>query len=234
MALTVVLALAAGLSIPIGAAMSANRRLRALCIQNELDHFVAAVGGGALLAAIALVLLPFGIEHTSIISASTAFLSGGVVFWLVSRWLGARGGAPSQFLGMLLDFVPESVALGASAATGSTTAYLLAVLIALQNMPQGFVAHHEMLAAKVPRAKLWLLFLLAPLAGPLSAFIGNAFLSANHWPLAMLMLFCSGGILYLIFQDIAPQTKLKHHHFPAVGAVLGFLLGMVGTMVIHQ
>ena len=47
------------------------------------------------------------------------------------------------------------------------------------------------------------------------------------------MLFCSGGILYLIFNDIAPRAHLKHRDFPAIGAVSGFLLELVGAMLIH-
>jgi len=47
------------------------------------------------------------------------------------------------------------------------------------------------------------------------------------------MLFCSGSILYLIFQDIAPEAHIERRDFPAVGAISGFLMGMVGTMLIH-
>jgi zinc transporter, ZIP family len=36
----------------------------------------------------------------------------------------------------------------------------------------------------------------------------------------------------LNFDDIAPKAHVKYHDFPAIGAVLGFLMGMVGTMVI--
>lgn len=47
------------------------------------------------------------------------------------------------------------------------------------------------------------------------------------------MLFCSGGILYLVFEDIVPRAHLENESFPALGAVLGFLLGMVGTSWVH-
>lgn len=40
------------------------------------------------------------------------------------------------------------------------------------------------------------------------------------------MLFCSGGTLYLIFDDIAPRSHLKHNDFLAIGAESGFLLGL--------
>jgi len=48
------------------------------------------------------------------------------------------------------------------------------------------------------------------------------------------MLFATGGILYLIFQDIAPQSRLKHHWGPPLGAVLGFCLALLGDILINN
>jgi ZIP family zinc transporter len=47
-----------------------------------------------------------------------------------------------------------------------------------------------------------------------------------------IMLFSAGGILYLIFQDVAPQSRLERHWGPALGAVLGFGVGMLGQMLV--
>ncbi len=47
------------------------------------------------------------------------------------------------------------------------------------------------------------------------------------------MLFAASGILYLTFQDLAPQAKMKNRKVPALGAVLGFLLGLLGQQLIH-
>jgi ZIP family zinc transporter len=46
------------------------------------------------------------------------------------------------------------------------------------------------------------------------------------------MTFASGGILYLIFQDIAPQAKMRRHWTPALGAILGFAVGLLGKKLI--
>jgi ZIP family zinc transporter len=46
------------------------------------------------------------------------------------------------------------------------------------------------------------------------------------------MLVAGGGILYLVFQDIAPQVRLKRHWAPALGATLGFIVGMVGEKLL--
>lgn len=230
---TLGLALAAGLAIPVGALVSANPRLRSYCLEHEIDSFVSYFGGGALLAAVALVLVPFGMEHAHVASAAFAFLIGGLVFWQVSSWLKRRGTTGAQFFGLLLDFIPEGIALGAAVAAGSQVAYLLAVLIALQNMPEGFASFHEMRRGGMRLRRLWTIFLLAPLVGPLAAWLGFAFLAAANQSLALLMLFCSGGILYLIFEDIAPGAHMKRETLPAMGSVAGFVLGMIGAMVIH-
>ena len=230
---TLALALAAGLTIPTGALIASGRWLRTFCFEHELDSFVSYFGGGALLAAVALVLVPFGMEHVHVGAAATAFLLGGVVFWQVSAWLKRRATNVSMFLGMLLDFIPEGIALGAAVATGSHAGYLLALLIALQNMPEGFASFHEMREDGVSLGRLWTVFLLAPLAGPLAAGGGYIFLAADDQSLALLMLFCSGGILYLIFEDIAPGAHMSRETLPAMGSVAGFLLGLIGAMLIH-
>ena len=47
-----------------------------------------------------------------------------------------------------------------------------------------------------------------------------------------IMLFASGGILYLLFQDIAPQSRLERHWAPTLGAVIGFCFAMLAEMLV--
>lgn len=71
------------------------------------------------------------------------------------------------------------------------------------------------------------MFALVPI-GPLLGILGWIYLSSNMSVLGAIMLYAAGGILYLIFQDIAPQSKLKRHWGPPLGAVLGFSIGLIG------
>ncbi len=227
------LAFLAGLSIPAGALISSRLVLADFCRQKQLDSFVSYFGGGALLAAIALVLVLRGLEDSSIFSTAFAFALGALVFWQFSAWATRTQNTASEFAGMVLDFIPEAILLGVFAADGSNVAYLLMGLIALQNMPEGFAAHNEMSERGISGKVLWTMFLSVPLLGPAAAWLGYSWLSTSVQTLNFILLFCSGGILYLIFQDIAPGSHTKNKSFPAIGAALGFLLGMVGTMVIH-
>ena len=71
------------------------------------------------------------------------------------------------------------------------------------------------------------------LLGPLSAWLGFEVLVEQPFILGGIMLFASGGILYLTFQDIAPQVPLEKHWMPAQGAVAGFALGLVGHLLVQ-
>ena len=42
----------------------------------------------------------------------------------------------------------------------------------------------------------------------------------------------AGGILYLTFEDIVPQARLRNTFAPAFGSVLGFALGPLGHMLV--
>lgn len=78
------LALAAGISIPAGAVVHAVSPFRELCLRHDIDSFVSYFGGGALLAAIALVLVPYGADHVAVLPAGVAFFAGGLAAWQIN------------------------------------------------------------------------------------------------------------------------------------------------------
>jgi len=134
---------------------------------------------------------------------------------------------------MLSDFIPEAVALGASFASGNPTAKLLAALIAIQNLPEGFNAYREItVQGKTPGRRVIATFFAMSLLGPCAGLCGYYLLASHDLVVACMMLFASGGILYLVFQDIAPVARLQRRWMPAMGAVFGFMLGLVGKMLV--
>lgn len=230
----IILTGAAGICIPIGGVFASFERIRPDWIEKEFRHFVIAFGGGILLGAVTIVLVPEGVSSMNG-SAATVFIimAGGVSFFLVERFFGLRRRESPQLMGMLLDYVPEAIALGGLVASGAPVAPLLALLIGLQNLPEGFNAYREIICRKQcsPRKTLFFMSALV-LIGPAAGLSGFYFLSEYDAVLAAIMLFSSGGILYLIFQDIAPQSRLNRHWAPPLGAVLGFCVALFGEMMV--
>lgn len=200
--------------------------------KSELIHGIVAFGGGILVAAVAFALAPSGIENLPPLGLAAVFCLGGLVFCMIDARLAQRGGSKAQLLAMLMDFIPEAIALGALFAHDHKTGLLLGLFIGAQNLPEGFNAFRESVAGNVaPRTALIGLFAVSGL-GPVAAAIGYFFLSDRPVLTASIMSFAAGGILYLIFQDIAPQSKMQHDWKPPLGAVLGFVIGMVGEQLL--
>ena len=227
--LVLLIATGAGLSVPAGAALASVERIRPDWLEAEFRHSVIAFGGGALLAAVALVLVPDGMKGLSIGASAIWFLLGGLCFFALDWLLARKATSASQLAAMLADFLPEAMALGAVFASGSDTALLLAVLIALQNLPEAFNAYREIDATtRATSTRILVTFSAIALLGPVAALTGFFLLFEMQAVVSSVMLFASGGILYLVFQDIAPQARLERHWAPPLGAVAGFLMGLVG------
>jgi len=201
--------------------------------KTELFHFITAFGGGILVAAIALVLVPRGMEKLNLLFLILAFITGALIVFLIDRKLQKSGNSLSQLMAMLLDFIPEAIALGALFATDPKTGILLAVFIGLQNLPESFNSFQDLKTSGLSEKKSLIILFFLSFSGVLGAIIGFLFLKDLPEVTGFLMVFASGGILYLIFQDIAPNVKLEKSWLPALGANLGFLIGMIGEKLIQ-
>ena len=227
------LSILAGSTMPLGAAAARWLRLHPRWLESELRHGVVAFGGGVLIAAVALVLIPEGTSRLSPLAVSLSFGAGGLIFFFVDRAISRSDLKASQLLAMLLDFIPESIALGAMLASGEAGGLVLALMIALQNFPEGYNAYLEMKAAGRLRPNMILsAFAILVLLGPIAAISGYVFLFDEHAVLGSIMCFAAAGILYLTFQDIAPRSHVRNRWAPALGAVGGFLTGLLGQMIL--
>lgn len=227
------LTLMAGLAMPLGAVIASVERIHPRWLETEVRHSVIAFGGGALLAAVALVLVPEGTRNLPLPAIVACFSAGGIAFMGMDMWLSANDTPASQLVAMLSDFVPEALALGATFSVSSEGGVLLAGIIALQSVPEGFNSYRELKRVTHYRNRQIVGgFALMALLGPAAGAGGYFLLSDAPQVVSGIMLFAAGGILYLIFQDIAPQAKLKKHWAPALGALAGFLLGVVGKVAV--
>lgn len=73
--------------------------------------------------------------------------------------------------------------------------------------------------------------MLVPI-GPAFGLAGSFWLASMPALVGGIMLVGAGGILYLMFQDIAPQATLANRHAPALGAVAGFACGVIADALV--
>jgi ZIP family zinc transporter len=201
-------------------------------LHREVSHGVVAFGGGVLVAAVAFVLAPRGMESLSLLPMVIVFSLGSLFFLFLDRYIARQGGKAAQLMAMMMDFIPEAIALGAVFAYDNKTGLLLALFIGLQNLPESYNAFGDLRSSGFSPNKSMLILVPFSLVGIAAALAGYGLLAGQDKIIASLMLFAAGGILYLVFQDIAPMSRLKNHWTPAIGATLGFMLGMIGAKLL--
>jgi ZIP family zinc transporter len=223
----------AGITVFLGGILSRTfEKFKDYSVHKFITHFAIAFGGGILIAAVAFVLIPKGIEQLSISSLVLTFTSGVLFFCILDNWIHQKGGSFAQMMAMLMDFLPEAIALGGVFAHDIRLGLLLAIYIGMQNLPESFNAYIELKHYNYSSKKsLTILFLLS-FTGIIAALMGYYFLRDKPGIIAGLMVFSSGGIVFLMFQDIAPLSKIKNSWIPAIGASLGFFVGIIGDKLL--
>ncbi|MBY5976017.1 divalent cation transporter [Phaeobacter italicus] len=228
----ILLAGLAGLSMPLGGLLARWEHISDARLRDGILHAITAFGGGALLSAVALVLVPHGAEALSPLVALSLLAAGGLVFAWVDTTLNRIGGSGALLLAMVLDFLPEAMALGAMLVSQSSTAILLAVMIFLQNLPEGFAAFRDMWQRDRSALQVLMVFVGLAALGPFCAIAGLVWLADMPDVLGGIMIFAAGGILYLLFQDVAPKAHADRASWPALGGVAGFALGLAGELML--
>jgi ZIP family zinc transporter len=202
-------------------------------IKSKVIHTSMAFGAGIMTSAVALVLVPKGVEDSSLVMMIFYFIFGVFIFSFIDNYLAKHKTHMAQLLAMLLDFIPEAIILGALFASNQSLAILMAIFIGLQNLPEAFNSYIELKESKHSKKKrLLVIFFLLSFVGVIASVLGYYFLSNNELIISALILIASGGLLYLIFNDIAPILKMKKSNLPIYGLSFGFLFGMIAEKVV--
>ena len=125
--------------------------------------------------------------------------------------------------------LPEGIAAGVSFGTEDTTqALLIAGGIALQNIPEGMVVIGPMLAAGVPPRKTFIIGMLTGLVEVVGTLIGYFAVSVASVILPFALAFAGGTMLYVISDEMIPET---HAHGNERGATYALLVGFCLMLV---
>ena len=119
--------------------------------------------------------------------------------------------------------LPEGIAAGVGFGSGDTTqALTIATGIALQNIPEGMVIIGPMLAAGISPAKTFVCAMITGLVEVAGTFLGYFAVSISTAILPFALAFAGGTMLYVISDEMIPET---HAHGSERGATYALLIG---------
>ena len=130
--------------------------------------------------------------------------------------------------------LPEGIAAGVSFGSGNTAqAMTVAGGIALQNIPEGMVIIAPMIASGISKSKTMLIAAATGLIEVVGTFIGFFAVSISEAILPFALAFAGGTMLYVISDEMIPETHSHGNERAATYSLLaGFCLMMVFDVVL--
>ncbi len=126
-------------------------------------------------------------------------------------------------LAIAIHNLPEGIAAGVGFGTGNTgEAITIAAGIALQNVPEGMVIIAPMLAAGMKPGRTFIIALMTGLVEVLGTLLGYFAVSISSAILPFALAFAGGTMLYVISDEMIPET---HAHGSERGATYSLLVG---------
>jgi len=236
--------LLAGLATGVGA-------LPALFFKSVPDRLMSTLLGGAagvMLAATSFSLIVPGIEHGNLLwpgygvyVVAISLFGGAICLDLVDRLLphehfilGHEG--PSSKMKRIWLFIiaitihnfPEGMAVGVGFGSGDiANGTSLAIGIGLQNMPEGLAVALPLLGLGYSRLKAIGIATLTGLVEPVGGLLGVAAVSIFHPVLPIGLAFAAGAMLFVISDEIIPETHAKgRSRLATFGIIVGFIIMM--------
>lgn len=124
---------------------------------------------------------------------------------------------------------PEGIAAGVGFGSGNTTdALIIAGGIALQNIPEGMVIIGPMLAAGISRKRTFICAMATGLVEVVGTLVGYLAVTVAQVILPFALAFAGGTMLYVISDEMIPET---HAHGSERGATYALLVGFCLMLV---
>ncbi len=211
-------------------------------ISHKFSDIILSFAAGVMLAAAVLGLILPAVEYggnLGLLYTVTGIFAGALCLNLIDKLVphlhklmgpNTEAGQSSDLSRVLLFVtaiaihnLPEGIAAGVGFGSGDTSqALLIAGGIALQNIPEGMVIIGPMLAAGVSARKTFLCAMATGLVEVLGTLLGYFAVSIASAILPFALAFAGGTMLYVISDEMIPET---HAHGSERGATYALLAG---------
>lgn len=217
-------------------------------LPHKWNDIVLGFSAGVMLAAASAGLLAnaFTPDAASIAPAAAGALAGAGIISLLDRFIphlhrlagidfephrnnGSAGKSLLFVAALALHKIPEGLAVGVSFGTGDVGDVLtVAGAISIQNVPEAFVIVAPLFAIGVKPLRILTISLVIAAVSIVSVLSGYRLVTAFDGALPFLLAAAGGAMLYVISDEMIPETHSHGYEKPATFALIaGFLLVLV-------
>lgn len=216
----------------------------------KFNDIVLSFAAGVMLAAAIVGLIVPSLDYhgdLAILITCVGVICGAIILNLVDRLVPhlhkftgigeEKHPNKTQSLNKVLLFViaiaihnlPEGIAAGVSFGTGNTAhALTVAGGIALQNIPEGMVIIAPMIATGMSKKRAFLIALSTGLIEIIGTIIGYFAISISQVILPFMLAFAGGTMLYVISDEMIPETHSHgNERFATYALLIGFCIMLI-------
>ncbi len=207
--------------------------------------------GGIMLAISVFELMPEALEFGTMSSTIIGFLAGAFMMFVLDKIIPHAHMSPSDslttenvdhkglqvtdikrtgyliFFGIALHNLPEGLAIGAGLESSPELGLYIALAIGLHNIPEGMAVAGPLRAGGLSWRNVFLLTLLAGLMTPVGALIGLIIFGISPVFIAGGLAFAAGAMVYIVSDELIPQSQNLHSHAANAGLMIGLLIGFI-------
>ena len=208
-------------------------------ISHKFSDIILSFAAGVMLAAAVLGLVLPSLEYGNIWITILGIFVGAIFLNLVDKLvphLHSMAGGDTEshnnaklnkvllfVLAIAIHNLPEGIAAGVGFGTGDVShAMMIAAGIALQNIPEGMVIISPMILSGVSKGRTFWIALMTGLVEVVGTFIGYFAAGISAAVLPFCLAFAGGTMLYVISDEMIPET---HAHGSERGATYALLVG---------
>ncbi|WP_040799133.1 ZIP family metal transporter [Nocardia higoensis] len=190
-----------------------------------------AFGSGTMIAAVSLELFQPAFHRTGMLVAGAALLLGAAFYVVADRLIETRLGSGAigwaLLLGVVLDGVPESSALGVSLGAGEGIALLVA--IAVGNVPEA-ISGASLMRERSRASTSVMLWLWTAITAALVAVTVLGHLLSEQLPethVATVQAFAGGATIAVLADSLMPEAYREGGWWIGMATAAGFLVSFV-------
>lgn len=216
-------------------------------ISRRTQDVMMGFGAGVMLAATSFSLIVPAIDAggggvPAALVVVGGMTLGGLFLWLSDHYsphehfiMGPEGADPKRLrriwlfvIAITLHNFPEGLAVGVGfGGEDIRNGISLAVGIGLQNMPEGLVVALALLTLRYPVRQAIGIATLTGLVEPIGGLIGAGVVSIAQPLLPWGLSFAAGAMLFVVSDEIIPEShRMNHAKAATVGVMIGFLVMM--------
>ena len=135
-------------------------------------------------------------------------------------------------IGLAIHNFPEGLAIGSGFEASIKLGFSLALAICLHDIPEGISMALPMKNGGMEKTKVVFLVILSGITTGIGAFLGVIIGSISKQIIGICLSFAAGAMLYIVSGELIPEaSNLYKGRIPAIGNMLGFVIGIMATTI---